>query len=145
MIFWWKISFKVQLSWEGHKNVRNHPYTFEIYIANVNTMRTIAQIFVIYSEKLNFTDIASDFYSNIPLQGRMAKMDALWQGSKWVERLCDRISISIPTTLSIFWRFQNNFLHENKMCCMVGPSIDEQWIKVEINRKFWRSPLWYYW
>ena len=46
-------SVKVQLFWEGHKNVRNRPYVFEIYLVNVKTMRTIAQIFVAFSEKLN--------------------------------------------------------------------------------------------
>ena len=39
---------KVQLFWEGHKNVRNRPYGFKIYLVNVKTMRTIAQIFHIY-------------------------------------------------------------------------------------------------
>ena len=48
--------FKVQLFWEGHKNVRNRPYSFEIYLVNVKTIRTIAQIFVAFSEKLNFND-----------------------------------------------------------------------------------------
>ena len=46
--------FKVQFFWEGHKNVRNRPYGFEIYLVNVKTIRTIAQIFVAFSEKLNF-------------------------------------------------------------------------------------------
>ena len=45
---------KVQLFWEGHKNVRNRPYGFEIYLVNVKPIRTIAQIFVAFSEKLNF-------------------------------------------------------------------------------------------
>ena len=46
---------KVQLFWEGHKNMRNRPYGFEIYFKiNVKTIRTIAQIFVTFSEKLNF-------------------------------------------------------------------------------------------
>ena len=49
-----RISIKVQFSWEGHKNVRNRPYGFEIYLVNVKTIRTIAQIFVAFSEKLNF-------------------------------------------------------------------------------------------
>ena len=49
--------FKVQLFWEGHKNVRNRPYGFEIYLVNVKTMRTIAQIFVAFSEKLNFNHV----------------------------------------------------------------------------------------
>ena len=43
---------KVQLFWEGHKNMRNRPYGFEIYLVNV--IRTISQIFVAFSEKLNF-------------------------------------------------------------------------------------------
>ena len=34
----------------------NHPYDFEIYLVNVKTIRTIAQIFVAFSEKLNFID-----------------------------------------------------------------------------------------
>ena len=52
----WKTSFpKVQLFWEGHKNVRNCPYGFEIYLVNVKTMRKIAKNFVAFSEKLNFT------------------------------------------------------------------------------------------
>ena len=34
--------------------MRNCPYGFDIYLVNVKTMRTIAQIFVAFSEKLNF-------------------------------------------------------------------------------------------
>ena len=49
------LQFKVQLFWEGHKNGCNRPYGFEIYLVNVKTLRTIAQIFVAFSEKLNFT------------------------------------------------------------------------------------------
>ena len=44
------LTAKVQLFWEGHKNVRNRPYGFEIYLVNVKTIRTIAQIFVAFSE-----------------------------------------------------------------------------------------------
>ena len=36
--------------------MRNRPYGFEIYLVNVKTMRTIAQIFVAFSEKLNFNE-----------------------------------------------------------------------------------------
>ena len=36
------------------KNVLNRPYGFEIYLVNVKTMRTIAQIFVAFSKKVNF-------------------------------------------------------------------------------------------
>ena len=33
----------------------NLPYGFDIYLVNVNSMRKIGQIFVAFSEKLNFT------------------------------------------------------------------------------------------
>ena len=36
------MNFKVQLFFEGHKYVHNHPYAFEIYLVNVNTMSMIA-------------------------------------------------------------------------------------------------------
>ena len=37
--------------------MRNRPHGFDIYLVNVKTIRTIAHIFVAFSEKLNFTDI----------------------------------------------------------------------------------------
>ena len=46
---------KVDLFWEGHKNVRNLPYGFDIYLVNLKTIRQIVHIFVAFSEKLNFT------------------------------------------------------------------------------------------
>ena len=49
--FYSDIFGKVQLFWEGHKN---RPYGFEIYLVNIKTIRTIAQIFEAFSEKLNF-------------------------------------------------------------------------------------------
>ena len=36
--------------------MRNLPYGFDIYLVNVNTIRQVAQIFVAFSEKLNFND-----------------------------------------------------------------------------------------
>ena len=45
---------KVQLFWEGHKNLHNLPHGFDIYLVSVKTMRKIAQFFVAFSEKLNF-------------------------------------------------------------------------------------------
>ena len=44
----------VQLFWEGHKNLRDLPHGLDIYLVNVQTMRKIVQIFVAFSEKLNF-------------------------------------------------------------------------------------------
>ena len=49
--YWLKI-IKVQFFWEGYKNVRNLPDGFEICLVKVKTMRTIAQIFVAFSEKV---------------------------------------------------------------------------------------------
>ena len=40
----------VQLFWEG----RNLPQGFDIYLVNVKTLGKIVQIFVAFSEKLNF-------------------------------------------------------------------------------------------
>ena len=51
------VSCKVQLFWEGHKNLHNLPHGFEIYLVNFKTMRKIAQIFVAFSEKLNFNEM----------------------------------------------------------------------------------------
>ena len=53
---------EVQLFWEGHKNLRNLPHGLDIYLVNVQTMRTIAQIFVAFSEKLNFTILRWKFW-----------------------------------------------------------------------------------
>ena len=39
--------------------MRNLPHGFDIYLVNVKTIRQIAQIFVAFSEKLNFTIILS--------------------------------------------------------------------------------------
>ena len=53
---WLAYRFKVQLFWEGRKNLRHPPYGFEIYLLNVKTIRRMAQIFVAFSEKLNFNN-----------------------------------------------------------------------------------------
>ena len=45
--------------------MRNRPYGFEIYLENVKTIciRTIAHIFVDFSEKLNFNRFDDFFFS----------------------------------------------------------------------------------
>ena len=48
---------KFSFSEKATKNVRNRPYGFEIYLVYLKTMRTIAQIFVAFAEKLNFTAV----------------------------------------------------------------------------------------
>ena len=45
---------KDQFFWEDDKNLWNLPYGFEIY---VKTIRPIVQIFVAFSEELNFTKL----------------------------------------------------------------------------------------
>ena len=44
--------------------MRNLPHGFDIYLVNVKTMRKVAQIFVAFSEKLNFN---IDFVAKITL------------------------------------------------------------------------------
>ena len=44
----------------------NLPYGFDIYLVNVKTMRKIAQIFVAFSEKLNFSKIEEIFPYDCP-------------------------------------------------------------------------------
>ena len=46
---------KVQLFWEGHKNLELSPTWFDIYLVNVKSSGRWLQIFVAFSEKLNFT------------------------------------------------------------------------------------------
>ena len=58
------LTYKVQLFWEGHKNLDYHPYGFDIYLVNVKTIRRMAKIFVAFSQKLNFIHTA-------PVQGNM--------------------------------------------------------------------------
>ena len=45
--------------------MRDLPYGFDTYLINVKTIRKIAQIFVAFSEKLNFTK-ESSLLDNIP-------------------------------------------------------------------------------
>ena len=47
-------SLKLQLFSEGHKNLCNRPYSFDIFLVNFKTIRKIAHIFVAFPEKLNF-------------------------------------------------------------------------------------------
>ena len=69
---------KVQLFWEGHKNGRNRPHGFEIYLVMVKTMWTIAQIFVAFSKKLNFTSLFREVVRNrIFFPGPTALLKAL--------------------------------------------------------------------
>ena len=48
---------KVQLFCEGHKNLCNLSHDFDVYWENVKNMWKIAQIFVAFSEKLNFKSV----------------------------------------------------------------------------------------
>ena len=58
-IKWNNLRFiKVQLFWEGNKNLRYVLFGFDIYLVSVKSMRKIAQIFVAFSEKLNFINCA---------------------------------------------------------------------------------------
>ena len=68
--------FKVQLFWEGLKSLRHYGYYgFDIYLVNVKTMRWMAQIFVAFSEKLNFKN--PDFFFT-------TKFAVVLTYSKWI-------------------------------------------------------------
>ena len=61
---------KVQLFSEGHKNLRNLPYGFDIYLVihdlvNVKTIRQIVQIFVALSEKLNIKNLGQSYIHQV--------------------------------------------------------------------------------
>ena len=47
---------KVQFFWEGHKNLHNLQMVLDIYLVNLQTKWKIVQIFVAFSEKLNFNN-----------------------------------------------------------------------------------------
>ena len=48
------LEFKVKFFWEGHTNLSNLPHGLDICLVTIQTMRKVAQIFVSFSEKLNF-------------------------------------------------------------------------------------------
>ena len=91
-------SFKGQLFWEGHKNVRNRPYGFEIYLVNIKTMRTIAQIVVIFSKKLNFK-------GEVIL--KVAKGQLILKANEFVFTTMRRVSFleEIEDTKKTFWNY----------------------------------------
>ena len=53
--------------------MHNLAHDFEIYFVNVKTIRKIAQIFVTFSEKLNFKSIENNPPEKMPLN-RMASL-----------------------------------------------------------------------
>ena len=60
------VESKVKLFLEGHKILRNLPYSLDVYWVNLQTMR---KIFVAFSEKLNF------------------KVHIFWEGHKILQNL----------------------------------------------------------
>ena len=60
---------------ELYKNFRHPPYGFDIYLVNVKTIRRMAQIFVAFSEKLNFKDI---FVPNLNEAQFMPILNWIW-------------------------------------------------------------------
>ena len=52
------IIVKVNLFWEGRKNLHNLFYGLDIY--QVQPLREVSQIFAALSEKLNFTDLLAN-------------------------------------------------------------------------------------
>ena len=58
---------KVQLFWEGHKDLHNLPRGLDTYLENVQTMRKIMQNFVAFSKGFiylrSFKDSATIYFS----------------------------------------------------------------------------------
>ena len=61
-------SSKVQLIWEVHKNLRNHPYGFDNYLVNVKTILGRFRKFLWSSQK-SWTLYSSIIFSGIPIRG----------------------------------------------------------------------------
>ena len=64
---------------EKASKMRNHPYGFDIYLVNVKTIRTTAQIFVAFSEKLNFTIKLGAVYYSI--------LNSFGQSSQYIRKI----------------------------------------------------------
>ena len=67
--------------------MRNRPYGSDVYQVNFKTLRTIAHIFVAFSEKLNF--MPSNFgkpmcFPGIPIPAPLGYLLALKMGGKGV-------------------------------------------------------------
>ena len=76
--------------------MRNRPYGFEIYLVNVKTIRTIAQIFVAFSEKLNFTK-TFDILANIVNEYQIVSFLHVLEG--WVNLKANKPSRSLQKPL----------------------------------------------
>ena len=110
-----KQAFKVQLFWEGHKNVHNRPDGFDIYLVNVKTIGTIVHIFVVFSEKLNFTENHKDNKRRLETVGIQIIRCWLSQFS-W-----DSQQGSLRTTsilVRAFWNFKCKVLKYSRICSL---------------------------
>ena len=63
----------------------NHPYAFEIYLVNVKTMRTVAQIFVAFSEQLNFKIVETCLVYSAKLQFENPRYDRVMLKSRMLK------------------------------------------------------------
>ena len=66
---------KVQLFWEGHKNVHNLPLGFDVYLGNVKTSGRLGKFIVAFSEKLNFMNFS---FSIILIFDLWQRFDLIW-------------------------------------------------------------------
>ena len=57
--------------------MRHPPYDFDTYLVNVKTMRKIGQIFLDFSEKLNFSYIIASYFTSVNLQLRKSQLECL--------------------------------------------------------------------
>ena len=87
---------KDQLFREGHKNLLNLPHGLNVCLVNVQTMRKIVQIFVPFSEKLNFNVVD---LNNVHF----------WQNLEGVSKLLSLTKVRFITISSQFFAYLKIF------------------------------------
>ena len=110
---------KVQIFWEGHENVLNRPYCFDVYEVNFKTINPYpAHIFVAFSEKLNFMWSFS-FKGATGVKNKCVKLSCLFfkkiivltksqQCRKFIK---SQVISKTQIVLSIKWIFSHNDLN----------------------------------
>ena len=105
----WSYWCKVQIFRDGHKDLSNLPHGFNIYLVNVKTIRKIAQIFVAFSEKLNFPTFKI-------WQNKIAWIQAFLSLIEGNDGTCKKQIIKYVTTVSrLIWS-----AFESKMCLLMN-------------------------
>ena len=124
---------KVQLFGECHKIFRNLPYGVDIYKVNVITIRQIAQIFVAFSEKLNFTAVLRKWpFFNVD------KILAFWAPNPSVDifyllRVDNFYLVKVDNKLTFLY-FLSTSLCQRRMASKVGGIRTREFWKLNTQR-----------